>query len=142
MKSLPLITILATMLLLTACSSHQQRPEIKIPTPEQRLYTLKHRLNLSDEQLEQITPIIEADIAEKSKIMDSFEPGDRESMQTAKKKMENLEWETLRDLSDHLSDAQMEAYSDLLKEEEDARKAQMKERRRGKSGGKRRGGGF
>lgn len=133
----PVVAILALGLVLVACAPRQPqngRPEI--PNAEKRLYTLKHKLQLTDEQIEAIRPIIEREHDKKVKIMESADFNDREEMQGVRKKVEDLEWEIMRDLAEHLTEDQMHAYSDLLAEEEAAMKEKMQSR-----GGRRGGGG-
>ncbi len=136
MKPATIILPLCALLLLAACSSHQQRPKMEIPNPEKRLYTLKHRLKLSDEQTAAIRPIIEKEHKDKTALMESFEGGDREAMQQIRKDMENLEWEVIRELAHHLTEEQLDIYSALLEEE----KQEMKQQMRAQRGGKRPGG--
>ncbi len=67
--------------------------------------------------------------------MESFKDRDRESMQANREKLENLEWDVIKKLSDHLDEEQMNLYVDLLEKEQEAMKAQMQERRGGKGAG-------
>lgn len=71
--------------------------------------------------------------------MESFKDRDRESMQANREKLENLEWDVIKKLSDHLDEEQMNLYVDLLEKEQEAMKAQMQERRGGKGAGGGRG---
>jgi len=140
MRTITVAVTLTLLLTMAACSSH--RPQIKtpqIPSPEKRLYTLKHKLNLTAPQMEAIRPILEDEYKEKSAIMESFKDRDRESMQANREKLENLEWDVIKKLSDHLDEEQMNLYVDLLEKEQEAMKAQMQERRGGKGAGGGRG---
>ncbi len=89
--------------------------------------------------MEAIRPILEDEYKEKSAIMESFKDRDRESMQANREKLENLEWDVIKKLSDHLDEEQMNLYVDLLEKEQEAMKAQMQERRGGKGAGGGRG---
>lgn len=134
---------LVTAALLTACSSHHQRPTMEVPTPQKRLYTLKHRLNMSDEQVIAVKPILEQEYERKTELMDAFRDGNREAMRENKQKLEDLEWDIFKQLSDHLTPEQMDIYSKLLEEEKEKMMEQMQanQGRKGGGQGKRGGGG-
>lgn len=127
MKATKFIITLYVLALMAACSSHQPRREVQTPSPERQLYTLKHRLKLTDEQLEAVTPIIKKGIEDRHALMEGFDPRDQESMAENRKKLEDLEWNVIKQLSDHLTKEQMDQYCDYLKEQEEAMKERMQE---------------
>ncbi|MBI9079863.1 MAG: hypothetical protein JEY79_09005 [Pseudodesulfovibrio sp.] len=120
------ILIIIALTLLTACSSRSGRPEIKRPSLDSRLYTLKHRLNLTDAQLETIRPIIKENHEKKSALFKDSEKNDKKAVSAMRQQIEDLEWKTYKNLSEHLTTEQMEKYSKLLKEKEERMKEQMK----------------
>lgn len=133
--------LLSTLTMMGGCASRDQRPAMELPSPEKRLYTLKHRLQLTDEQMAAVKPILEQDHKKKTALMKDFDPSDRDEMRSHREQMEDLEWETYKKLSAVLTPEQMELYSKLLEEEQQAMKEQSRpERGRGRGG--RRGGGF
>jgi len=137
------MTLLSTVTMLTGCSPQPKRPAMEVPSPDKRLYTLKHRLQLTDKQMAAIKPILESEHARKAEIMENAEPGDREAMRATKEQIEDLEWNIYKRLSEHLTPKQMELYSKLLEEEKAKMEAQRGPQKGGKrGGGGRRGGGF
>lgn len=137
MKTARLLLIVMAVAALAACSSHDRKPQFETPTPEKRLYTLKHRLNMTDEQVAAVKPIIEEEHKRKQELMEAMDDGDREAMRENKEKMEDLEWDIFKKLSKHLTPDQMDLYSKLLEEEAKA----MEEQSRPGPGGGRPGGG-
>jgi hypothetical protein len=134
MKFKHLFLIIIAFTLLAACSSRSSRPEIKRPFLDSRLYTLKHRLNLTDAQLETIRPIIKEDHEKKSELFEDSDKDDRNAVSAMRQQMEDLKWKTYKSLSEHLTTEQMEKYSKLLKKEEEKMKEQMKTRGKGRPG--------
>lgn len=134
MNATSAVTLALLCLILIACGPKRPPKAMQTPTPEKRLYVLKHRLELTDEQVTTIRPIIEDHIEKKKEILDDFDPDEKEF----REKMEDLQWNTIKALSKHLSEEQMHLYSDLLQEEEEAMEtaAQSQDRPRGgKRGG-------
>lgn len=69
MRKAPILLILLAAAILAACSSRQPAPKMDIPTAERRLYTLKHRLNLTDVQTQAVKPIIEKEYEQKKNFL-------------------------------------------------------------------------
>ncbi|QJB57220.1 hypothetical protein [Pseudodesulfovibrio sp. zrk46] len=132
---------LSTLAMLGGCASHDQRPAMELPSPQKRLFTLKHNLHLTNEQMEAVKPILEQDYAQKTALMKEFDPSDRDEMRAHRNKIEDLEWETYKKLSAVLTPEQMELYSKLLEKEEQAMMAQSRPQKGPGRGGPR-GGGF
>jgi Spy/CpxP family protein refolding chaperone len=129
LPALTLAAVVATTPLLTACSSHQdqgpgERPEMKRLDPEARFLEIRKALSLTDEQAPKVKAVLETERKAREELMGSEEKPDREMSDEMRTKMEDLEWESFKQLSKILTRDQMDAYSKYL----EAEKAKMQER--------------
>lgn len=85
--------------------------------PEKQLAHLKDRLQLDDEQVEQIRPIITDAAAKRHAIMERYRSQGRSGMAAARKEMETLREETESRLGEILSAEQMTVFRELREEQ-------------------------
>lgn len=101
---------------------------------EQRLAETKARLNLSDQQMEQIEPTLEAGFTASQAILQKYgiNPENRDNRQRLgfrkarqlRKELQTVQINTLHELSDVLTDEQLAEYREIQAE----RKAELKQR--------------
>ncbi|WP_319581543.1 hypothetical protein [uncultured Pseudodesulfovibrio sp.] len=136
MKRYLFLSVLAVLLLAAGCASRDGRGteraggpggpggpgEQAAPvSPEQRMADMKSKLGLTDEQMAQVEPILKDQSERRKAIMDQARSGSSQARKEAQAKMDDLDWETSKKLSQVLTEDQMLAYTKLL-EEEAARK--------------------
>lgn len=117
MNKINLIAVIFILLLLGACSPHRQAPRWELPTPTKRLHVLKQRLDLTMAQMDAFKPILDEEYCRKTEIMQIMEDGDEDAVQEAKMQMEDLEWDTFKRLSKHLTQEQVDLLSEFLLQE-------------------------
>ena len=83
------------MLVLLAGSAPAQGPR---PTAEEKINKLKQQLNLTDEQVKQITPIIQSEMQKRKEVMDQ---------------MRNLHQDTENKIGQYLTPEQMTQWKNL-----------------------------
>ena len=107
---------------------------------EQRMEEVRERLNLSDEQIEQMTPVLEESMEKRQAVLSSYgiDPENRANAKgklglrkalAMKKELNAIRTDTLRALDDVLTDGQLEEFK-LMQAE---RQSEMRERIRGGS---------
>ena len=132
-----LINLLLPLLLSALLSSHAIADENQFGDIEQRIANTKARLNLSDEQVEAITPIIEANVEKQLAVLDRYgvdleeraAGGKKKRMslrqaRSLRKEMDGIRQETLRSMSTILTEDQIDEYREIQEE----RKAELKTR--------------
>jgi hypothetical protein len=117
------IAIVFLLLTLLSCSPAQvqgkgQMPPVK--TAEEFLTTMKERLNLNAEQMEEVRPVIEEDRKMRNAIIGKYAGQGREAMSQARYEMEEFRKMTENKLSKILTAQQMEDYRKLCDEEDRA----------------------
>lgn len=117
MKSKIALIALLILIALTGCAPHRHQPRIQVPTASQRLHLMNHKLNLTMAQVEAIKPILDEEFRRKTEIMALMEDGDEDEKRQAVYALEDLEWDTFKKLSEHLTPEQVHLLSELLLEE-------------------------
>jgi hypothetical protein len=117
-----IMSIAITFLLLTLlnCSpthvqGRTQMPQVK--TAEEFILTMKERLNLNAEQMEEVRPVIEEDRKMRTAIISKYAGQGHEAMSQTRYEMEELRRMTESKLSKILTAQQMEDYRKLCDEE-------------------------
>ena len=122
-----------SLMLLSPLGLAQEDPSVRI---EQRIEEVKTRLELTDEQVEQMTPVLEESMQARQSIMARYgidpENGGKPSkmgfkqLRAMRNEMNALRTDTLAELDNILTDKQLEEFK-LMQEEQ---KAEMRARLR------------
>ena len=118
---LPIMLIVITMLSAPACAStaeadsakHHQKDTV-VPIDDV-IFKLKIALSLTDKQGEQIRPVLEEDMKERSEIMKDNK-NDKDKLKSA---LEGLQQRTVRELSQYLTEDQMKKLEEMQKTQQD-----------------------
>ncbi len=129
---------IALFLAATLCNVQAFAQFSDSPAVEEQLQEMRFRLNLSEEQLVQMTPILEKSIADRKAILSSYgidpeaaggeRPGLRK-MRAMRKELESVRQNTLKELEPLLSEAQFEEFKALQDERREEMRQRMKEGR-------------
>jgi hypothetical protein len=129
-----LVSILITAVILVQQSSAQTaNSSLMNKSPEEIVFQMRDRLNLTEDQEKRISPIIQESCNKRIEILNSSN-GDRKAMKSAS---QQVQWTTDIKLGQILTKKQMEEYQNLLEEQGD--KTTGTDTHRGKGG---RGGGL
>ena len=132
------ITPLSTLIILLVTSTMVVADDHRPAMAQERMQQTIERLELTDEQIEQATPVFEKAAAARQAILSNYgidpesnpgsseKPGLRE-MRAMRKEMNDLRNETVSELEQILSDEQLEEFKRIQQE----RQAEMRERMRG-----------
>ncbi len=135
MKQLKLFTFLSILsALLFSFNIRAYAQPGNMPTAEELANKMKTKLNLTDEQITQIYPIIEEQVEKKKRILEQARGQGRSAMQSMRSQMEEINKETEEKLVNYLTAEQLEQWR---KEQEN-----MQSEMRNKRGGSGRSRGF
>jgi Spy/CpxP family protein refolding chaperone len=120
---------ISAILLSTSCASTQDyerqsadltRPAMRQArdiTPEQVISQMKIRLNLTEEQITQIRPIIEDSMNQQKELFQEYRNQGPQAMASLEAKMQQLEQDIKERLAEFVTDAQLEEYQKMLEEQ-------------------------
>ncbi len=115
-------------LLLTPGAANAMGGKAALKSPDQIVADLKTRLNLTDEQTEQVRPIIEEHVQKRNAILQSRRAaGGNGGIASLKEDMRKLREDTKTKLQSVLSRSQMDEFRKYMEEQAQA----VRERRRG-----------
>ena len=132
------LTAAATLIALFAIGTQAKADDDRAAMAQEQMQQTFERLELTDEQIEQVKPVIEASVASMQEILLSYgmdpesrqgsaeKPGFRK-MRAMRKEMHAVRENTLAELELVLSDEQLEEFKRIQGE----RQAEMRERMRG-----------
>jgi len=104
-------------------------------TPEARIAELKERLNLTDEQVTAVRPIIEEHVAQGKDIFKKYQGQGKEGFQAMQGEIKELQASTQSQLSAILTEEQMAEYGKMREEERAMMRERAKERMQRRRGG-------
>jgi hypothetical protein len=130
--------ICIAMIVLTFANSASFAQEERAATLEQRMEEARARLNLTDSQVEAITPVLEESMVAQQSILsrygvdlesgtDPMQKLGRRTAMTMKKELDSVRTDTLDAVGDILTEEQFEEFKRLQRE----RQAEMRKRMRG-----------
>ena len=136
MKAVPIIATVTLLALFGQSAKADSQPS---PEAEQRLAQVQTRLNLSDEQREQMAPVVQESMQRRRTILANYgidldnpaasnRPGFRQA-RAMRSEMQVVQADTLNRLEGILTDEQLDEFK-LMQEEQ---RAQMRERIRGRT---------
>ena len=143
-KTLMMISI--AFALIMGWSAYAQRP-MGSPqgdrNPEEQIERLKERLDLSDQQAEELQPIFEESREKLEALREQYQDQERsqETMEALRNERAELQEETNQKLATILSDEQMTQYRDLQGERPNMRQGQRQGDGQGQRPGRGQGGG-
>jgi Spy/CpxP family protein refolding chaperone len=125
----------AAMILMALAGSMVMAQGVHAPDLGQHAEQIQAKLNLRDEQVEALLPILENSMLQQQRILSSYgidlnvdgEPGDKPGLRAAwamKLELEAVRADTLASVGDILSDKQLDAFKHL----QNQRRAEMRER--------------
>ncbi|MGE4424737.1 MAG: hypothetical protein AB7D39_20725 [Pseudodesulfovibrio sp.] len=126
MKRYLILTALAVLLLAAGCASQESRGPGQAGGPggpggpvsaEQRVADMQTRFGLTDEQAAAVKPIIEEQFERRKAIMDQTRSSGSEAREKMQAKMDDLDWDISKKLSQVLTEDQMLAYTKWVEEE-------------------------
>jgi hypothetical protein len=132
------LTAAATLIALFAIGTQAKADDDRAAMAQEQMQQTFERLELTDEQIEQVKPVLEASVASMQEILLSYgmdpesrqgsaeKPGFRK-MRAMRKEMHAVRENTLAELELVLSDEQLEEFKRIQGE----RQAEMRERMRG-----------
>lgn len=88
----------------------------RVPNPEQIISTLTDRLNLTDEQVSQVHPIIEEQVAKQREIFERGRVERHQQKESLRSELEAIRNDTESQLETILTTEQMEAYREFQNE--------------------------
>lgn len=133
-----LVTTVATLIILLATGMQVAADEHRVAMAQQQIQQTIERLELTDAQIGQVEPVLEASAAARQEILSRYgmnpasrqgtagKPGLRE-MRAMRKDMHALRKDTMGELEQILSDEQLEEFKSIQAE----RQAEMREQLRG-----------
>lgn len=96
------------------------------PDPDQMMTRMIERLDLTDEQTEQVRPIITEQLEKQKAVFKKYRGMGREGFRAARPEMQAIGQETEDRLKDVLTDEQMEDYRKWQEEVRDSRRRQFR----------------
>ena len=132
------LTAAATLIVLFAIGTQAKADDDRAAMAQEQMQQTFEGLELTDEQIEQVKPVLEASVASMQEILLSYgmdpesrqgsaeKPGLRK-MRAMRKEMNAVRENTLGELEQILSDEQLEEFKNIQEE----RQAEMRERMRG-----------
>jgi len=121
-----------TLLTLLACSPSRARNRGRIPQgkmPDDLISVMNKRLNISEEQVLQVRPIIEQECEKRRQIIENYFGQGREAMISIRTELQELQDATETKLSTILTDKQMEEYRKIRDQERQEMREKMRGRR-------------
>ncbi|MEO1596472.1 MAG: Spy/CpxP family protein refolding chaperone [Pseudomonadota bacterium] len=131
MKTLKIAAALVASL---AVSTHALAEDDRAAMAQEQMQQTFERLDLTDEQIDQVKPVLEASAEEREKIMSEYgmdpesgkRPGMRK-MRAMKQEMDSVQEKTIAELKKILTDEQITEFQQIQEE----RQAAMRDRMRG-----------
>ncbi len=112
----------------------QMRGPGRGPGAEDIVNKMAQELNLTNEQIQQIIPVIKEDVQKRGELMKQMKGQGREATSSIKTGMEKITQETETQLAQYLSDEQIAKWKTLQQERKSKRKNFMRERMNGEAG--------